>query len=56
MDGAHALLLVTSRGAVGPEELHWVEGASHIDLYDGDTYVTPAVARLAEFVNTRLTA
>jgi hypothetical protein len=35
--------------AVGPKELHWIEGASHVDLYDQDQYVTPAVDRLAAF-------
>jgi uncharacterized protein len=35
--------------AHGPKELFWIEGASHVDLYDKDEYVTPAVAKLAEF-------
>jgi fermentation-respiration switch protein FrsA (DUF1100 family) len=32
-----------------PKELFWIEGASHVDLYDRDQYVTPAVARLVNF-------
>ncbi|MEY9911651.1 fermentation-respiration switch protein FrsA (DUF1100 family) [Catenulispora sp. MAP12-49] len=37
------------QSAGGPKELHWIDGASHVDLYDKDEYVTPAVAKLAEF-------
>jgi len=29
--------------ARGPKELHWVEGASHVDLYDKPEYVDPAI-------------
>jgi fermentation-respiration switch protein FrsA (DUF1100 family) len=56
------LLLVTGRAAVTgwmaveafqraqePKELHWIEGASHVGLYDQEEYVAPAVARLGEF-------
>jgi fermentation-respiration switch protein FrsA (DUF1100 family) len=56
------LLLVTGREAVTgwmaveafqqarePKEMHWIEGASHVDLYDKEEYVAPAVARLAGF-------
>lgn len=32
-----------------PKRLHWIEGASHVDLYDKDEYVTPAVAQLTAF-------
>ncbi|MBU3067042.1 alpha/beta hydrolase [Nocardia sp. NEAU-G5] len=35
--------------AVGPKEIHWIEGASHVDLYDREQYVGPAVERLTEF-------
>jgi len=35
--------------AQGPKELHWIEGATHVDLYDKDEYVTPAVTKLADF-------
>jgi uncharacterized protein len=38
--------------ARGPKELHWIEGASHVDLYDKDQYVAPAVAKLTEFFDT----
>jgi fermentation-respiration switch protein FrsA (DUF1100 family) len=61
------LLLVVGREAVtswmsvqayqsagGPKELHWIDGASHVDLYDKDEYVTPAVAKLAEFFTQHL--
>ncbi|SEO55474.1 alpha/beta hydrolase [Amycolatopsis saalfeldensis] len=41
--------------ATGPKELHWVEGATHMDLYDKDEYVTPAVAKLAGFFKQNLT-
>jgi fermentation-respiration switch protein FrsA (DUF1100 family) len=41
--------------AAEPKELYWIEGASHVDLYDRDEYVTPAVARLTDFYNEHLT-
>ncbi|MFJ9584048.1 alpha/beta hydrolase [Streptomyces acidicola] len=41
--------------AAGPKELVVIDGASHIDLYDKDEYVTPAVARLTEFFGKHLT-
>jgi len=37
-----------------PKELFWIEGASHVDLYDRDRYVAPAVERLAEFYRQTL--
>jgi len=37
-----------------PKELFWIDGASHIDLYDKAEYVTPAVAKLAEFFGKNL--
>ncbi|MFC9736276.1 alpha/beta hydrolase [Streptomyces roseolus] len=39
-----------------PKELYTVEGATHIDLYDKDTYVTPTAAKLSDFYTTHLTA
>ena len=39
-----------------PKELHWIDGASHVDLYDKNDYVTPAVAKLSEFYKTNLSA
>ena len=35
--------------AIGPKEAHWIEGASHVDLYDKEQYVGPAVDKLAGF-------
>ena len=32
-----------------PKELHIIEGATHIDMYDRTQFVTPAVAKLAVF-------
>lgn len=37
-----------------PKELFWIEGASHVDLYDKEQFVTPAVAKLAEFYRKNL--
>ncbi|MBK3567724.1 alpha/beta hydrolase [Streptomyces sp. MBT62] len=39
--------------AYGDKELVWVEGASHVDLYDRDEYVTPAVEKLSGFFGAR---
>ncbi|MFC9330157.1 alpha/beta hydrolase [Kitasatospora sp. NPDC057015] len=41
--------------ATGPRELHWIQGASHVDLYDRKEYVEPAVDRLAAFFTEHLT-
>jgi hypothetical protein len=40
--------------STGPKELHWIEGASHVDLYDQERYVGPAIAKLTEFYRTSL--
>ncbi|GAA1912867.1 alpha/beta hydrolase [Streptomyces durmitorensis] len=40
--------------ARGPKELHWIDGASHVDLYDKERYVGPAVAKLADFFKAHL--
>ncbi|MFD7309616.1 alpha/beta hydrolase [Promicromonospora sp. NPDC059942] len=32
-----------------PKELHWVEGASHVDLYDRPEFVGPVVEKLTGF-------
>ncbi|MGW7684054.1 alpha/beta hydrolase [Kribbella sp. NPDC054772] len=40
--------------AQGPKELSWIDGATHVDLYDKPEYVTPAVARLTTFFSTYL--
>ncbi|MBY8881514.1 alpha/beta hydrolase [Actinacidiphila acidipaludis] len=42
--------------ATGPKRLHWIEGASHVDLYDRKQYVDPAVETLAEFFTQHLAA
>lgn len=39
-----------------PKELVWIDGASHVDLYDKDEYVTPAVEKLTDFFSTNLVA
>ncbi|MFF2850149.1 alpha/beta hydrolase [Streptomyces sp. NPDC058001] len=61
------LLLVVGREAVtswlsvaafqkagGPKRLHWIEGASHVDLYDKEEYVGPAVTELTGFFRNGL--
>ncbi|MEV6540664.1 alpha/beta hydrolase [Streptomyces sp. NPDC051665] len=61
------LLLIVGRAAVtswmsveafqksyGAKELAWIEGASHVDLYDKDAYVTPAVEKLDDFFAAHL--
>lgn len=40
--------------AAEPKELFVVDGATHIDLYDRDEYVIPAVAKLTEFFGEHL--
>jgi fermentation-respiration switch protein FrsA (DUF1100 family) len=35
--------------AKDPKELHIIEGASHMDMYDRPQFVTPAVAKLTAF-------
>lgn len=42
------------QGARGPKELHWIDGASHVDLYDKEQYVGPAVAKLTDFFGANL--
>ena len=37
-----------------PNELAWIEGASHVDLYDKPDYVQPAVEKLAAFYGSAL--
>jgi fermentation-respiration switch protein FrsA (DUF1100 family) len=37
-----------------PKEVFWIDGASHVDLYDKDEFVTPAVAKLASFFGSSL--
>lgn len=40
--------------ATGPKRLHWIDGASHVDLYDRKQYVDPAVDLLADFFTEHL--
>lgn len=58
--GTEADTAYFSREAIGrarePKELFWVEGATHIDLYDRDAYVPTAVAKLTGFFKENLAA
>jgi N-acetyldiaminopimelate deacetylase len=38
----------------GPKEFDWIDGASHVDLYDREQYVGPAVEKLARFFGDNL--
>jgi len=40
--------------AIGPKELHWIDGATHVGLYDKEPYVGPAVEKLAVFFTENL--
>jgi fermentation-respiration switch protein FrsA (DUF1100 family) len=40
--------------ATGPKELHWIEGATHVDLYDKDGPVDEAVTELTRFFTAHL--
>nr|ANO42119.1 hypothetical protein A8713_033205 [Streptomyces sp. SAT1] len=44
------------RRATGPAELHRIEGASHVDLYDKKEYIDPAVDKLTAFFSGHLGA
>jgi fermentation-respiration switch protein FrsA (DUF1100 family) len=35
--------------AQGPKELFWIDGATHVDLYDKDEYVPGVISELARF-------
>ena len=39
----------TYQRAQGSKELHWIDGASHVDLYDKEQFVGPAIIKLAKF-------
>ncbi|QTC89638.1 hypothetical protein [Brevundimonas pondensis] len=45
-----------TRAASTDKSLHVVEGANHMDLYDGEKYVAEAVSVLAPFFTARLSA
>lgn len=40
--------------ATGPKEIHWIKGASHVDLYDKKEYIDPAIDKLTDFFTTNL--
>jgi fermentation-respiration switch protein FrsA (DUF1100 family) len=44
------------QNATGPKELHWIDGASHNDLYYKEHYVGPAVTKLTGFFTKNLAA
>lgn len=44
------------RAASSDKQLHVVEGANHMELYDGEKYVDEAVSVLAPFFQTKLSA
>ncbi|WP_396934097.1 alpha/beta hydrolase, partial [Mycolicibacterium sp.] len=67
MLGPRPLLMIAGREAVtawmsveayqtvtGPKELFWIDGASHVDLYDKPEFVDVAVRRLVSFYRTSL--
>lgn len=37
-----------------PKEVFWIEDASHVDLYDKDEFVTPAISKLTEYFSANL--
>jgi fermentation-respiration switch protein FrsA (DUF1100 family) len=37
-----------------PKELFWVDGATHVDLYDKEPFVPTVVSKLADFFNAHL--
>ncbi|MDE6239616.1 MAG: alpha/beta hydrolase, partial [Muribaculaceae bacterium] len=38
----------------GPKELYLVKGATHVDMYDKEPFVSEAVVKLADFFNQYL--
>lgn len=40
--------------ATGPKELHWITGASHVDLYDKPEYILPAIDKLTAYFTHHL--
>lgn len=40
--------------AIGPKEVHWINGARHVDLYDKKQHVDPAIEKLAGFFSEHL--
>ncbi|MEV6640762.1 alpha/beta hydrolase [Amycolatopsis sp. NPDC051371] len=46
--------LEAHRRATGPAEIHWIAGASHVDLYDKREYIDLAVGKLTDFFTVNL--
>ncbi|MFF7882727.1 alpha/beta hydrolase [Streptomyces sp. NPDC020794] len=44
------------QNARAPKELHWIDGAGHVDLYDKEPYVGPAAEKLTDFFRAQLAA
>jgi len=44
------------QNATRPRELHWIDGASHNDLYYKEQYLGPAITKLADFFTSNLAA
>jgi fermentation-respiration switch protein FrsA (DUF1100 family) len=42
------------QNVTGPKELHWIDGASHNDLYYKEQYVGPAITKLTDFFTSNL--
>lgn len=42
--------------ALEPKELVWIEGATHVGLYDQPQWITPAVAKLADYYRQHLSS
>ncbi|MEV6824498.1 alpha/beta hydrolase [Amycolatopsis sp. NPDC051102] len=45
---------MTTEVVAEPKQLRWIEGATHVDLYDREQYVGPAVDELAGFYTAHL--
>jgi fermentation-respiration switch protein FrsA (DUF1100 family) len=58
--GTEAATAYLSREAIEkaqePKELFWIDGATHVDLYDREEYLPTAVAKLAGFFGAHLGA
>jgi fermentation-respiration switch protein FrsA (DUF1100 family) len=58
--GEHAVTawmgLEAHRRATGPAEVYWMAGASHVDLYDKQEYIGPAVEKLTKYFTENMSA
>jgi fermentation-respiration switch protein FrsA (DUF1100 family) len=52
--GTEAVTARMSTEVAEPEQLRWIEGATHVDLYDREEHVGQAVEELAGFYKTHL--